>query len=100
MSGAVVLLKGADTVIATPDGKAVINHNAPPYLATAGSGDVLGGLITGLFSGGMSAFSAAATAAWLHAAAGQQLGPGLISEDIERIIPELLMQLMDAGKKA
>lgn len=94
LSGAVVLLKGADTVIATPDGKAVINHNAPPFLATAGSGDVLSGLITGLFSGGMTAFSAAATATWIHGAAGDSLGPGLIAEDIESVIPEILDGLL------
>ncbi|MBO0335041.1 NAD(P)H-hydrate dehydratase [Sneathiella sp. CAU 1612] len=93
LSGAVVLLKGADTVISTPDGKAVINYNAPPYLATAGSGDVLAGLIAGLFSGGMTAFSAAATAVWIHGAAGNMLGPGLISEDIENVIPEILSGL-------
>ncbi len=100
LSGAVVLLKGADTVVSTPDGKAVINHNAPPYLATAGSGDVLGGLIAGLLSGGMAAFSAAATAVWLHGAAGQKLGPGLISEDIERVVPEILSELLESLEKA
>ncbi|MEX1036763.1 MAG: NAD(P)H-hydrate dehydratase [Sneathiella sp.] len=93
LSGAVVLLKGADTVIATPDEKAVINYNASPYLATAGSGDVLAGLITGFFSGGMSAFSAASAAAWIHGAAGGLIGPGLIAEDIEAVIPSILRKL-------
>ncbi|MCC3306145.1 NAD(P)H-hydrate dehydratase [Sneathiella sp. HT1-7] len=97
LSGAIVLLKGADTVISTADGKAVINYNAPPFLATAGSGDVLGGLIVGLFSGGMTAFSAAATAAWIHGTAGDRLGPGLISEDIESVIPEILAGLISGS---
>ncbi|WP_340149693.1 NAD(P)H-hydrate dehydratase [uncultured Sneathiella sp.] len=100
LSGAVVLLKGADTVIATPDGKAVINYNAPPYLATAGSGDVLAGLITGFFSGGMSAFSAASAAAWVHGEAGEAIGPGLISEDIETAIPSILRKVLDSHKNA
>ena len=100
LSGAVVLLKGADTVIATPDGKAVINYNAPPYLATAGSGDVLAGLITGFFSGGMSAFSAASAAAWIHGEAGSMVGPGLIAEDIETVVPSILRKLLDSHKKA
>ena len=93
LSGAVVLLKGADTVIATPDGKAVINYNAPSDLATAGSGDVLAGLICGFLSGGMPAFSAAAAAAWVHGEAGARLGPGLIAEDLEGKIPALLGEL-------
>ncbi len=93
LSGAVILLKGADTVIATPDGKAVINYNAPPDLATAGSGDVLAGLITGFLASGMSAFSAASAAAWIHGEAGARLGAGLISEDIETALPAILREL-------
>src|SRR5262249_22234698 len=77
-TNAIVLLKGADTVIARPDGGATINANAPATLATAGSGDVLAGMIGGLFAQGMEAGSAAAAAVWLHGDAAGRFGPGLI----------------------
>jgi hydroxyethylthiazole kinase-like uncharacterized protein yjeF len=93
--GAIVLLKGSDTVIARPDGSVTINANAPATLATAGSGDVLAGLIGGLFAQGMEAGSAAAAAAWLHGDAAGRFGPGLIAEDLSEILPESLAALRD-----
>lgn len=91
--GAVVLLKGPDTVVAAPDGRAVINVNADANLATAGSGDVLAGLAAGLVAQGMPTFEAAAAAVWLHGAAGSATGPGLIAEDIEKALPQILSGL-------
>lgn len=92
-SGAVVLLKGPDTVIAAPDGRACVCAIDAPFLATAGSGDTLAGLIGGLLAQGMASFEAAAAGAWLHARAGEKLGPGLIAEDLEAELPSVLNEM-------
>ena len=91
--GCTVLLKGAETVIAAPDGQTTINTNAPPWLATAGSGDVLAGMILGLVAQKMPVFQAASAAAWLHGEIATDFGLGLIAEDLIDGIPKALQEL-------
>ncbi len=86
----IVLLKGPDTFIAAPDGRIARNSNAPAWLATGGTGDVLAGLITGLLAQGMQPFEAACAAAWLHGEAAQHYGPGMIADDLLTAIPAAL----------
>lgn len=93
-TNAVMVLKGPETEIASPDGKHVINRVASPYLAKAGTGDVLAGLITGLIAQGMAGFEAACAAVWIHGYAAQRIGPGLIPQDITNELRPILSELI------
>lgn len=92
-SNAIIVLKGSETIIATPDSKIIVNRNAPATLATAGSGDVLAGIITGLLAQGMEPFLAAAAAVWLHGETASEFSIGLIAEDLPNMLPKTLKNL-------
>lgn len=95
LSGAVVVLKGFNTIIAAPDGRVAVNNNSTPYLATAGSGDVLAGICVGLLAQSMPAFEAACAGVWLHSEVARNFGAGLIAEDIAELLPKYLQKIIN-----
>lgn len=94
---AIIILKGVETIIAHPDGRTVLNRHATPWLASAGSGDVLAGMVLGLLAQGMDSFDAACAAVWIHGEAGLRTGPGLVAPDLIEKIPEILKCLFESG---
>ena len=88
-----IILKGAETVIAAPDGRCVINRHASPHLATAGTGDVLAGMVMGLVAQKMPVFEACLAAVWIHGDAGLRLGVGLVASDLPPTIAEVLKRI-------
>jgi NAD(P)H-hydrate repair Nnr-like enzyme with NAD(P)H-hydrate dehydratase domain len=90
-----MVLKGPDTVVAAPDGRAAIAAHAPPWLATAGSGDVMAGMVGGLLAQHVPAFEAACIGVWMHGEAGNEAGPGLIAEDLPEVLPAVFRRLYD-----
>lgn len=93
-SDAIIALKGAETVIAAPDGRVVLNAHASPYLAKAGTGDVLAGMVTGLIAQGMAPFEAVCASVWMHGEAARRFGPGLTAADLEGELPDILASLL------
>jgi len=93
IAGAVIVLKGADTIIAHPDGRVIVNDHAAPWLATAGSGDVLAGMILGFLAQGMPPLDAACAAVWIHGEAGIRIGQGLVAPDLIQMIPAVLKDI-------